>query len=122
MRKFRGTRQAQADASALPKGHIVGWAPPSAAQTVTVKVAQSQSARKNAKRKEKRKEKQDDEHLKKIADSWEDDEDVAPAEAAKKGGEDAAAAKKSDAKDATAKTEGEGTDALAEGLAKLEVS
>ncbi|TFK93854.1 hypothetical protein K466DRAFT_450382, partial [Polyporus arcularius HHB13444] len=28
VRRFRGTRQAQAEANALPKGHIIGWAPP----------------------------------------------------------------------------------------------
>ncbi|KAI0092799.1 hypothetical protein BDY19DRAFT_877049, partial [Irpex rosettiformis] len=26
--RFRGTRQKQMDANALPKGHIIGWAPP----------------------------------------------------------------------------------------------
>ncbi|KAF9498426.1 hypothetical protein BDN71DRAFT_1367117, partial [Pleurotus eryngii] len=27
VRRFRGTRQAEMDARALPKGHIVGWVP-----------------------------------------------------------------------------------------------
>ncbi|KAI0346757.1 hypothetical protein BDW22DRAFT_1366747, partial [Trametopsis cervina] len=26
--RFRGTRQKQMEATALPKGHIIGWAPP----------------------------------------------------------------------------------------------
>ncbi|KAI0700701.1 hypothetical protein BC835DRAFT_1211761, partial [Cytidiella melzeri] len=26
--RFRGTRQKQMDTTALPKGHIIGWAPP----------------------------------------------------------------------------------------------
>ncbi|KAF9534845.1 hypothetical protein CPB83DRAFT_737395, partial [Crepidotus variabilis] len=28
VRRFRGTKQAQMDANSLPKGHIIGWAPP----------------------------------------------------------------------------------------------
>ncbi|KZT12998.1 uncharacterized protein LAESUDRAFT_606383, partial [Laetiporus sulphureus 93-53] len=28
VRRFRGTRQAQMDVNTLPKGHIIGWAPP----------------------------------------------------------------------------------------------
>jgi partner of Y14 and mago protein len=82
VQRFRGTRQAQLDANALPKGHIVGWAPPS--DTIQIKVAQSQSARKNAKRKEKRKEKKDEELQKKVADSWEDDDDEPQMPAGKK--------------------------------------
>ncbi|KAF9006449.1 hypothetical protein BDQ17DRAFT_1171441, partial [Cyathus striatus] len=31
VKRFRGTKQAQMDATTLPKGHIIGWAPPSSA-------------------------------------------------------------------------------------------
>ncbi|GLB33734.1 putative mago binding protein [Lyophyllum shimeji] len=73
VRRFRGTRQAQMDANALPKGHIVGWAPPpqSNASSANGK-PMSKSAKKNAKRKEKR-----EEEKKKtvVPDSWEDEEE-----------------------------------------------
>lgn len=127
VRRFRGTRQAQADATALPKGHIIGWAPPSAANTVTL--PQSASAKKNAKRKEKRATaaKTEGAPEAKVADSWEDEED---------GQESAQGAGKAPAKDQTAggigevkdakageadKGDGESADALAGQLEKLEV-
>jgi partner of Y14 and mago len=73
--RFRGSRQAQMDRNALPKGHIIGWTPPSASSP-PVKTGMSKSAKKNEKRKEKRKEATQ----KKIAESWEDeDEDEPPA-------------------------------------------
>jgi partner of Y14 and mago protein len=103
VKRFRGTRQAQQDANALPKGHIVGWTPPTGGTTITVKPAQSQSARKNAKRSAKRKEKQDDDLQKKIAASWEDSDEedgtktAAPAKPTKSSDEDVPKAGDADA-------------------------
>lgn len=122
VQRFRGSRQAQNDTNALPKGHILGWAAPS--DTIQVKVAQSQSARKNAKRKEKRKEKKDDELKKKIAENWDDsDDDETPAPAKKGGKAEAAEAAeaKADKDGANAQTEKD-SEALAQQLEKLEVS
>ncbi|KAH9943053.1 uncharacterized protein BXZ73DRAFT_87486 [Epithele typhae] len=75
VRRFRGTRQAQADATTLPKGHIIGWTPPSAAASTpgagASKAGLSKAQKKNEKRKEKRKEKRDE----KVKDNWDDDDD-----------------------------------------------
>lgn len=93
--RFRGTKQAQLDANALPKGHIIGWAPPPTGKNgTTVKAASnatsssgsgnaggassasdttpmSKAAKKNAKRKGKReKDKKDI-----VPDDWEDDDE-----------------------------------------------
>ena len=59
VRRFRGTRQTQADVNALPKGHIIGWAPPpqAAPAAPASKAGLSKAQKKNEKRKEKRKEK-----------------------------------------------------------------
>jgi partner of Y14 and mago len=73
VKRFRGTRQAQMDASALPKGHIVGWAPPTPKDEANKPM--SKSAKKNAKRREKR----DEKKATVIKDSWEDDDEPAPA-------------------------------------------
>ncbi|KAL0577705.1 hypothetical protein V5O48_004254 [Marasmius crinis-equi] len=69
VKRFRGTRQAQMDANALPKGHIVGWAPPTKEDTSNKPM--SKSAKKNAKRKEKKEEKK----MAVVKDSWEDDDE-----------------------------------------------
>jgi partner of Y14 and mago len=123
VKRFRGTRQAQMDVSALPKGHIVGWTPPTANDTITIKPAQSQSARKNAKRKEKRKEKKDDELKKKIAENWDDDEedeDRADATSVPKtNGQTKSQKSEAHGRDA-ASTEA-GADALADEVEKLKV-
>lgn len=73
VKRFRGTKQAQLDANALPKGHIIGWAPPptSSANSGSGTKPMSKSAKKNAKRKEKKAEKEQ------VPDSWEDDDDEA---------------------------------------------
>jgi partner of Y14 and mago protein len=70
---FRSARQQAVEARALPKGHIPGWAPPSAAAQVK-KDPQSKSAKKNEKRKEKRKEKRQEV----VQENWdsEDNEDA----------------------------------------------
>ncbi|KAJ7498990.1 hypothetical protein FB451DRAFT_19562 [Mycena latifolia] len=84
VRRFRGTKQAQQDANALPKGHIIGWAPPPSSQASgsTAKPL-SKSAKKNAKRREKKEEKKEEA----VAENWEDDaEPSATAEAAPNSG------------------------------------
>ncbi|KAI0663032.1 hypothetical protein C8Q70DRAFT_931035 [Cubamyces menziesii] len=74
VRRFRGTRQAQMDANALPKGHIIGWAPPpQAAVPPASKAGMSKAQKKNEKRKEKRKEKR--EETTKVKDNWDDDDE-----------------------------------------------
>ncbi|KDR83815.1 hypothetical protein GALMADRAFT_262184 [Galerina marginata CBS 339.88] len=73
VRRFRGTKQAQMDSNELPKGHIIGWAPPptsTAASSSNGAKPLSKSAKKNAKRKEKREKEKTD-----VPDNWEDDED-----------------------------------------------
>ncbi|KAF9263476.1 hypothetical protein L218DRAFT_831154, partial [Marasmius fiardii PR-910] len=70
VKRFRGTRQAQMDVNALPKGHIVGWVPPTNKESEADK-PMSKSAKKNAKRREKKEEKKNAV----IKDSWEDDDD-----------------------------------------------
>ncbi|KAJ7591155.1 hypothetical protein C8J56DRAFT_887579 [Mycena floridula] len=69
--RFRGSRQAQMDSNALPKGHIIGWAPPpkSSVPDSSTKPL-SKSAKKNAKRKEKRDEKP---KVEAVQENWEDD-------------------------------------------------
>lgn len=63
------------DANTIPKGHIIGWIPPSSA-TQPVK-PMSKSAKKNAKRKEKRDEKKEVEPVDKpVRDNWEDDDEA----------------------------------------------
>ncbi|KAJ7368232.1 hypothetical protein DFH08DRAFT_830806 [Mycena albidolilacea] len=83
VRRFRGTKQAQQDANALPKGHIIGWAPPPTSQASgSVAKPMSKSAKKNAKRREKKEV---------VAENWEDD-DEAPGTAAGTASRDSAGA------------------------------
>ncbi|KAJ7179184.1 hypothetical protein C8R46DRAFT_1028783 [Mycena filopes] len=73
VRRFRGTKQTQQDANALPKGHIIGWAPPPTSQASgSATKPLSKSAKKNAKRREKKEDKKDET----VADNWEDDEEA----------------------------------------------
>lgn len=65
--RFRGSKQAQMDGNALPKGHILGWVAPSVAAPKPL----SKSAKKNAKRKEKR----DQKHNEALRENWEDDDE-----------------------------------------------
>ncbi|PSR73613.1 hypothetical protein PHLCEN_2v10532 [Hermanssonia centrifuga] len=74
VRRFRGTRQAQMDVTALPKGHIIGWTPPPSSTQAKSTAGMSKSAKKNEKRKEKRKDKKD-ETVEKVKDNWEDDDE-----------------------------------------------
>jgi len=122
--RFRGSRQQQVDANQLPKGHIIGWAPPPG-QTAkpgaasASSAAKSKSAKKNEKRKEKRKEKAE-ETVAKVKDDWEDeDEEDGAAEGASG---DGAVAKPKDPAPSDSKGEGEGKrDELADGMKKLSV-
>lgn len=60
------------DSTALPKGHIIGWAPPpKSTAPADSSSGLSKSAKKNAKRKEKRDEKKSEV----VRDNWEDDDD-----------------------------------------------
>lgn len=63
------------DTNALPKGHIIGWAPPpmsTASSSANSTKPMSKSAKKNAKRKEKR-EKEKAEGT--VPDNWDDDDE-----------------------------------------------
>ncbi|KAG5641402.1 hypothetical protein DXG03_005338 [Asterophora parasitica] len=102
VRKFRGTRQAQMDANALPKGHIIGWAPPpqsTAAASGSAKPL-SKAAKKNAKRREKKAEQAS------VPDDWEDDDEEAKAGET---GETAAKAEPKPASSSTATTKPSGS-------------
>ncbi|KAF5331689.1 hypothetical protein D9611_007742 [Ephemerocybe angulata] len=80
VQRFRGKKQTQMDVNALPKGHIIGWVPPSSASASTKPL--SKAAKKNAKRKEKRAQEKEE-----VPDNWDDDDEedkaAAPAEAVK---------------------------------------
>ena len=58
------------DATALPKGHIIGWAPPpkSTAESASAAKPLSKSAKKNAKRREKKAQKE-------VPEDWEEEEE-----------------------------------------------
>ncbi|KAF9055187.1 hypothetical protein BDZ89DRAFT_975473 [Hymenopellis radicata] len=117
VRRFRGTKQQQMDSNVLPKGHVVGWAPPpSSTPASTSGKALSKSAKKNAKRKEKR----DEKKTEPVKESWEDDDEAdTPAPKADADGR-AAESKPSTSSDITAATD-TSPDALASGLEKLKV-
>jgi len=68
IRRFRGTKQARMDSNALPKGHIIGWTPPTSA---TKPGAGSAPLSKNAKKRQKQKEKK----AEAIKDNWEDEDE-----------------------------------------------
>jgi partner of Y14 and mago len=85
--RFRGKRQAMADAMKLPPGHIVGWIPPS---TESVSKSKSTSiisnsntpltkaALKNAKRKAKRKEAAKTDAVAGAPENWDDEDEEDP--------------------------------------------
>jgi len=91
--RFRGSRQQALDATALPKGHILGWVAPSAA-------AQRKGAtpppNKNAKKRANARAKKNAEKVATVKDNWDDEEE----------GEDEAAA---DAQEPTEETKKEST-------------
>jgi len=69
MKGFRTKRQASIESNALPKGHIIGWVPPSSASSsakATSSSSLTKSAKKNLKRKQKREE---------AKANWEDDDE-----------------------------------------------
>ncbi|KAG8744884.1 hypothetical protein FRC10_009254 [Ceratobasidium sp. 414] len=88
--RFRGSRQQTADRTALPKGHIMGWVPPSAETRPKPKVKPgsvaavaaaaaaadtaglSKAQKKNAKRSEKRAEKKTE--ARQVKENWDDDD------------------------------------------------
>ena len=122
MRRFRGTRQAEQDARALPKGHIVGWAPPAAAAAAP-KGPLSKGQKKAQKAKEKKKAEQEE----KIRENWDDEDEDEPAKA-KAGGKNAKDGQEDSKLDAAAgDVSGQETGAakeqdISEELAKLKVS
>lgn len=111
------------DSTALPKGHIIGWAPPpTSSATQTSSAAKSKSAKKNEKRKEKRKEKAVTAVVEKVKDSWEDDdEDDVATQPSKEGGN--GVTKSVEVKPLSDGKAGKGStpDELSEKLEKLEV-
>lgn len=125
--RFRGSRQKQMDSNALPKGHIIGWAPPptSTAPKATG-AALSKSAKKNAKRKEKREAAKSEELNAKIKESWEDDDEdeVAAGSGSKDSSGEGKQTGKTEAKsEKSSKTEEDAkTDALVDKLKKLDVA
>ncbi|KAG6857367.1 hypothetical protein H0H87_005670 [Tephrocybe sp. NHM501043] len=115
VRRFRGTRQAQMDANALPKGHIIGWAPPPQAASASDVKPLSKAAKKNAKRREKKQEAKKEE----VPDNWDDDEaedaQAAPTKSTKES-KTASSTQSPGSQDASAATE-----ELSNKLGKLEV-
>ncbi|KAJ8502442.1 hypothetical protein ONZ45_g11756 [Pleurotus djamor] len=139
VRRFRGTRQAQMDAMALPKGHIVGWAPPSntasksggsanafpalgqstASSSASSTKPLSKAAKKNAKRKEKRGEQKAAPEP--VKDNWDDeDEDAGDAKTPAVNPPDATAAPLTTRETDSAPVESDSTE-LESKFSKLEV-
>jgi len=93
VRRFRGTKQAQMDANTLPKGHIIGWAPPPSATKPGAAPSSGSGSgtaglSKNAKKRQKQREKKAEALV--VKDNWDDEDeeergnDEAPAPAIKK--------------------------------------
>ncbi|KAG1755774.1 hypothetical protein EDB19DRAFT_1956635 [Suillus lakei] len=72
--RFRGSRQQAMDATALPKGHILGWVAPSAATPPKGKTA-TPPPNKNAKKRANARAKKSAEKAAVIKDNWDDEED-----------------------------------------------
>lgn len=72
--RFRGSRQQAMDATALPKGHILGWVAPSAAASSKGKTA-TPPPNKNAKKRANARAKKSAEKAAIIKDNWEDEEE-----------------------------------------------
>ncbi|KAF9247232.1 hypothetical protein BU15DRAFT_11050, partial [Melanogaster broomeanus] len=73
--RFRGTRQQNMDASALPKGHILGWVAPSSESRQKAQGAGTPPPNKNAKKRANQRAKKAAEKAEVVKDSWEDEED-----------------------------------------------
>jgi partner of Y14 and mago len=124
VKSFRTKRQAAMDVAALPKGHIIGWVPPTSSATNNSSVTPlSKAAKKNAKRKKKREE---------IRANWEDDDDDEGDAGAEDGAGSSAGGRAADKPNSSGSKEvGKGnresgtattsTDALSQQLEKLEV-
>lgn len=74
--RFRGSRQKQLDAVALPKGHILGWVAPSSDTQKKAKTsANAPPPNKNAKRRANRRAKAAENPEAVVKDNWEDDDE-----------------------------------------------
>jgi partner of Y14 and mago protein len=110
------------DSNALPKGHIIGWAPPPTSTAASgsdgIKPL-SKSAKKNAKRKEKREKEKSDT----VPDNWDDEEEEKPSSnaSAMKGTGASKNAFPTPATDASKTATSDATNALATELEKLDV-
>jgi len=74
--RFRGTRQQAMDATALPKGHILGWVAPSSDAQPKAKGASAPPPNKNARKRANQRAKKAAEKSEAVKDSWEDEEDA----------------------------------------------
>ncbi|KAG2135902.1 uncharacterized protein EDB93DRAFT_1092060 [Suillus bovinus] len=72
--RFRGSRQQAMDATALPKGHILGWVAPTSATSPKGKTA-TPPPNKNAKKRANARAKKNAEKATIIKDNWDDDEE-----------------------------------------------
>ncbi|KAI0320230.1 hypothetical protein OF83DRAFT_1275283 [Amylostereum chailletii] len=104
---FRGSRQQTMDSRALPKGHIIGWVPPTPPASATDKSDLSKAAAKNAKQREKRKEKASQDQ-RPVKDNWDSEEEAVSSAGGK---ESPAAAKPTNASEEGAKKGGHTNDA-----------
>jgi len=68
VRRFRGAKQTQMDANALPKGHIIGWVPPPPASTSVSPAKSNKNAKKRARKKRAK------ESEREVPDNWEEDD------------------------------------------------
>ncbi|KIM29510.1 hypothetical protein M408DRAFT_328764 [Serendipita vermifera MAFF 305830] len=132
--RFRGSRQQNAEQNTLPKGHIVGWVPPSSESKAkrggkpvastssggarslealasgrletpsAVQAPVSKSAKKNAKRSEKKKEEKQKTLEERIKAAWDDDSDDDIPRPAKKGKAPAASSTPQEEQDASSDT------------------
>ncbi|KAI9574596.1 hypothetical protein HD554DRAFT_1990029, partial [Boletus coccyginus] len=75
--RFRGTRQQAMDATALPKGHILGWVAPSsdAQPKAKAKGISAPPPNKNARKRANQRARKAVEKSEAVKDSWEDEED-----------------------------------------------
>ncbi|GJJ07359.1 hypothetical protein Clacol_001561 [Clathrus columnatus] len=72
--RFKTSRQKQIEQNTLPKGHIIGWAPPETTSTSTrAKSTPSEVGSKSGKKNQKKKDKKEKEKLDLIAASWMDE-------------------------------------------------
>jgi len=75
--RFRGTKQSQMDVNTLPKGHIIGWAPPSNS-TSTSGSPLSKRAKKTARKKAKIFEEGIEGKREDVPENWDDADESGP--------------------------------------------